>query len=69
MIVGVAAAHFLLYFAAWVVSFALGDAGQKAPWPLAGMVFILGAPLMYLMYIQPASLGALGRWALNSKDI
>ena len=69
LIIGVAAAHFFLYFGLWTVSFAMADAGEKVPWPLIGMQFILGAPFMYLMYIQPASLGALGRWLGDGTDL
>jgi hypothetical protein len=36
IIVGVAAAHFLLYFTAWTATLGFGQLAEKVPWPLAG---------------------------------
>jgi len=64
MIMGIVAVlHFGIYFSLFSAAFGVGDAGHHVPSLLQIILGILGAPIMYLMWLPPQTfeLGH-GRW-------
>jgi hypothetical protein len=58
----IAVIHTWAYLSVFGYAFAIGDSGQQVPASLGILVNVLGAPLMFLLYLGPGVCGLWGRW-------
>jgi len=60
--IAIAVVHTWVYVSVFGYVFAVGDSGQQVPPSLGILVNVLGAPLMFLLYLGPGVFGPWGRW-------
>ena len=58
----VATIHFVVWFSLFRAAFAAVDAGESVGFASGLALNVLGAPLMFILYIPPSAVSASSRW-------
>jgi hypothetical protein len=69
LVLGIAVVHAAAYLTSFAVAFAIGDSGRAVPPYLQVLEAVVGAPLMYLLYLPPSTFGPTRWWGDDTNFI